>query len=309
MPAPKPASLPDWDTTLANLLMPPGGQIASGWANGQVVPSNWLNWWMNLVGQWEDYLNDFEANLHTWIAVQTFSAAPVLSAGFSMTGTETWTPPSAGAAALLASGVNAVVNTRKLLFDLPKAGTYRVRVYFSNTGLQISSNAAWNDATNLWTADNAALPAILCDMGNPQSLIPGLAILRKTSTAAPWNDSSWDLFPVTPIVVSSGGGPGFQNGWVDAFTSPDLARFSRDNFGIVRMSGAVKNPAPGNNVVFTLPAGYRPVAPRLFNCPQQTTPTNFVQVSVDASGNLNVIANALAANEAMWLDGISFETN
>lgn len=72
MPSPKPPSAADWDTTLANLLAPPGGQIASGWANSQVVPSNWLNWWMNLVGTWTDYLNDFETHALTWTALQTF---------------------------------------------------------------------------------------------------------------------------------------------------------------------------------------------------------------------------------------------
>ena len=56
--AAKPTAQADWDTTLANLLSPSAGQIAAGWANGQVVPSNWLNWWMNLVGTWTDYLFD-----------------------------------------------------------------------------------------------------------------------------------------------------------------------------------------------------------------------------------------------------------
>ncbi|SRR6266849_118349 len=73
MPAPKPTTVPDWDTAQLNLLTPPGGQITNGWTNGQVVPSNWLNWFMNLVGQWTDYLRDFELIAHTWSLLQTFS--------------------------------------------------------------------------------------------------------------------------------------------------------------------------------------------------------------------------------------------
>lgn len=74
MPAPKPSSVADWDTSLLNLLAPSGGQIASGWTTGQVVPSEWLNWWMNLVGQWTDYLNDLTNETLTWNVLQTFAA-------------------------------------------------------------------------------------------------------------------------------------------------------------------------------------------------------------------------------------------
>lgn len=80
MPAPKPGTVADWDTSNLNLAMPSGGQIASGWTVDQVVPSNWLNWFMNLVGQWTDYLRDFEIQAHTWTVTQTFTPTAASSA-------------------------------------------------------------------------------------------------------------------------------------------------------------------------------------------------------------------------------------
>ncbi len=92
MPAPKPTTVPDWDTALLNLLTPPSGQITNGWTNGQIPPSNWFNWWMNLVGQWTDYLRDFELIAHTWTLLQTFAARlsltdanPAATVGFTNT--------------------------------------------------------------------------------------------------------------------------------------------------------------------------------------------------------------------------------
>ncbi len=55
-----PATFPTWATSAdtdglsgqSNKLAPPVAKRAIGWAYREKPPRNWLNWWMNLVGQW-----------------------------------------------------------------------------------------------------------------------------------------------------------------------------------------------------------------------------------------------------------------
>lgn len=64
--ATKPTAVPTWSTDggtdgvsgQANNLEPPASKKASGWHYLEKFPRNWLNYWMNLVFQWCDYLND-----------------------------------------------------------------------------------------------------------------------------------------------------------------------------------------------------------------------------------------------------------
>lgn len=50
----------------------------------------------------------------------------------------------------------------------------------------ITVNASWNPGTNLWVADNAAVPAFRWVFG-----ITGLIHQERTTTAAPWADGVW----------------------------------------------------------------------------------------------------------------------
>src|SRR4051794_17776562 len=93
MPAPKPSTLPDWATSAsgADMTAPSSGKQAQGWTASEFPPHNYFNWWQNLVGQWTDYLNDFEANTHTWTAVQTHTVttgSAVVASSSSSTSTD-----------------------------------------------------------------------------------------------------------------------------------------------------------------------------------------------------------------------------
>jgi|SRR5579859_206913 len=77
MPAPKPISVPDWATTatgIANSTTPSAGFRGDGWPNGYQPPSQYFNYWQNLVGQWCDWLNDLQNEVLLWTALNTFSA-------------------------------------------------------------------------------------------------------------------------------------------------------------------------------------------------------------------------------------------
>lgn len=54
---PKPANSAFWADTAAapDIVAPSSGKRHLGWLV-EAVPHTWLNWWMNLVGQWTDYL-------------------------------------------------------------------------------------------------------------------------------------------------------------------------------------------------------------------------------------------------------------
>lgn len=70
-----------------------------------------------------------------------------------------------------------------------------------------------------------------------------------------------------------------------------------DGDGLVRLQGTVTGPPIGGGVLFTLPAGYRPVANVRFRVPSQGSDTT---VSVDDDGNVS------AADPDASLDGVAF---
>ena len=56
----KPTTLPAWNTDETNNTEPSAGQKATGWEPNQQGVSDYMNWWMFLVYQWTQYLNDGE---------------------------------------------------------------------------------------------------------------------------------------------------------------------------------------------------------------------------------------------------------
>lgn len=82
--ATKPTTVPTWNTGGTNRTAPSAGELAAGYAVNQVPASSKLNWWMNLVGSWLDYLNGLVATANTWTATQTFTggvAGPLAATG------------------------------------------------------------------------------------------------------------------------------------------------------------------------------------------------------------------------------------
>lgn len=80
----KPGTKLPWATSatgLANSSAPPSGKILDGWAVGEHPPAQWWNSRWNLLGQWVDWLDAFEATARTWTALQTFAAGLTVSAG------------------------------------------------------------------------------------------------------------------------------------------------------------------------------------------------------------------------------------
>jgi hypothetical protein len=93
--------------------------------------------------------------------------------------------------------------------------------------------------------------------------------------------------------------PTFQGTWVNYDLAYEPAGFYRDAFGRVHLTGLVKSGTIGLPV-FTLPAGYRPVARNIF-----------AMVSADTIGRLDVLSSGevtpvVGSNLWLSLAGVSF---
>ncbi len=79
----KPATIPEWNTGGTNNSAPTGPEQIAGWANGDAVPSSYLNWFQKLYGEWLTYLDELETYSLTWqvkqAVVGTEAAAPMFS--------------------------------------------------------------------------------------------------------------------------------------------------------------------------------------------------------------------------------------
>jgi hypothetical protein len=69
-----PTNLPEWATDGTNVGTPAPARIVSGWASGEIVAKDHLNWILNLLGQWAIYL---------YARVQSYATLQALYAGLS----------------------------------------------------------------------------------------------------------------------------------------------------------------------------------------------------------------------------------
>lgn len=84
MPVSKPSELPEWaDGGGADITDPPTLKKQTGWVVEQPA-HDVFNWWMNLVYQWIQWINDLQDQAFTWTAGQIFSALAHFNAGLAV---------------------------------------------------------------------------------------------------------------------------------------------------------------------------------------------------------------------------------
>lgn len=73
----KPSSVPTWATsaTGGDITSASSGKRAIGWVDGETPPHNYFNFEQNLIGQWCQWLKDYESTAHTWAALQQFTTS------------------------------------------------------------------------------------------------------------------------------------------------------------------------------------------------------------------------------------------
>lgn len=117
-------------------------------------------------------------------------------------------------------------------------------------------------------------------------------------------------------VVGAPGEPAFQHTWqFQGNTSYELPGFYKDRLGIVHLRGRLSNGAP-NNVMFQLPAGYRPAVGKSdsfpASCECDTAQTTIIVVagtgfSAGFDGSVSMQNGSISTGHYVSLDGISFK--
>jgi hypothetical protein len=187
----KPSVLPRWAITLLGALSsrveePPSGKKDVGWAPGDTVPAEWLNWLFVHTYKWIEWLQDIENQAITWTARHTMSNGLDVDQGVTVTGGATVSDGqtvnggqvvndgqtvngdssyanklSIGdiltlAKSIVFSSVWSAGSYPELMswFDGAGESVRRVRIY-PGPGLHITVNAR-QSAPNVWVADNTS---------------------------------------------------------------------------------------------------------------------------------------------------------
>jgi hypothetical protein len=308
----KPTQTGDWDSSAANIVQPSSGEIAAGWAVGQVPPSGWFNWWMNKVDLWIDWLNAYESTAHTWTATQSFTQPAVNTPAFIEVAAA-----SNGYSLAWQSLANGVAHTYCRRY---------IATALNSTDIVYTVNASWNDSTQLWSADASDANAIQITF-DPAV---GIEVKTKTDPSTTWADSAWDnscnlgagngaallhLKPQTTpgspsagdIWISStngslcaqvsGGtvevgvplGPtaptSLGSGWTNG--TPAVKAYVDPGF-FLHLSGQASYGTAGTSTAIQLPAGYSPPANRLLSVLDVNTGAT-TKCEISSSGAVTVI--------------------
>ena len=123
-------------------------------------------------------------------------------------------------------------------------------------------------------------------------------------------ERAWSQNVIAPLalepwhIVGAASEPAYTNGYTSYGGGYVGAQFRRDPFGRVHLRGLVK-PGTAGQSIFTLPAGYRPVAYTLF--PSVISPVSATYyVQVYSTGEVYSVSNATTY---VSLDGIYFDTD
>lgn len=95
----------------------------------------------------------------------------------------------------------------------------------------------------------------------------------------------------------------YQNGWIDGNAAYNSAGYRKEG-NRVWMRGLIKNPSAGSTIIFTLPAGFRPLKTKsVVTASSSGTPLYFI---VTTTGDVSLSSYA-TASATVPCDGLSFE--
>jgi hypothetical protein len=309
MPAPKPSSPADWDTSILNLLAPSAGQIASGWAFNQTVPSDWLNWWQNLVGQWTDYLRDFEIQAHTWTVSQTMSTQALITQA-GITGTQSIANTNAanftgnGSGAGL-QGTGGATNGYGLSGVGGGANGGGVIGQSTNGAGVVGSSSGNGKGGQFYQSGVKGAIQLVAAISDPSSPDVG-DVWQSPAGQGPYRGKLGDgIVTGTPVLgtnLNSATGTWYY--WLDLE-------------GYTNLGGFVSRGVSGDNIVGQLPAAYRPTSGAAGGGthlrPTNDSSTGAInahccRVNIATNGNITLYADGPASALAVSLDGIRFAT-
>lgn len=148
-------------------------------------------------------------------------------------------------------------------------------------------DTVYNRITKFKPAPNVFGAVTLYRSANGWRIIGAEDLIRRTNIE-PWN------------TVSS-----FGSNW-QQFSGGGTVRYRLEGNNKVHLSGYAQHAASGtNNVIFTLPSGYRPIADRAFTCPNNANNSDWT-VIVGANGDVSAFNTVAVNNIAVALDGVHF---
>lgn len=116
------------------------------------------------------------------------------------------------------------------------------------------------------------------------------------------------LMPIYPAPTPAPEGwktPTMQNYWVHWGEGANVPGYWKDPHGVVHLRGLVRSGTVGQ-AIFTLPAGYRPVAREVFSVVSQATGSSSLAVSRCDVTSAGEVLPITGGNSFFSLDGISF---
>jgi hypothetical protein len=206
------------------------------------------------------------------------------------------TPPASAGSSSAVNAVNPVAANQTLALPSPGGGVFDITLT-QNTTLAITGAQPGTQAsvdlrlTQDGTGGRTVTwPAGMVWQGDVAPTLPSGAGATMLVTLVSFNGgTTWYGFyysaaaGIEPWSIVGGGGalPAFQNSWANVGAPKMTMRFTKTATGLVLVQGAVVNTITGwNTVVFTLPAGYRPL-----------TQVRHAAVAWDATGNTYRLAN------------------
>lgn len=150
--------------------------------------------------------------------------------------------------------------------------------------------------TGVWQATNITL-----------KVAGGITSVKNTLDDGSGNLTTFGTITTAGINIEAWNGITLQNAWINTGGVYALARYRKDKHGVVWLQGRIQGgTTTSGTLLFTLPAGYRPISKLSFTVVTNNTSADQVgQIDIDTTGNVYLI---VGYNTYLTLDQIAFHT-
>lgn len=181
------------------------------------------------------------------------------------------------------------------LIDLfqPTFNEARNNVWVQRLGIRLRMGAG-NKWTIIADSQSHAESWMLKYYTNTQ--IASINNLKANKTVEAWKE------------IGTAGNPSYVNGWTTNGAATNVAKFRKNDMGMVSLMGGVANSAltAGTVLIFTLPVGYRPTRKMYFAVAKGNGSDEQQTIEIDSNGNVSLENLSPPATEWAYLDGIHF---
>jgi hypothetical protein len=179
-------------------------------------------------------------------------------------------------------------------------------VDLDSTGAYLFAEVANGAAAPAQPTSSVRLAKVVTDVDNITAVMD-LRVTKPVSVAVTNHEQAAD--PHTQYAKKASEAwiaPALQNGWVNHSAEWADAGYYKDDFGLVHIKGLIKNgTTTATTLLFTLPAGYRPVEHEMF-AQMSSDGTNKTATSIKVASTGEVVLDSTAGASWLTLSGITF---